>query len=166
MEKLLRKAVTEDFKEVAALYHAAVARMIEDRIYQWDEIYPDDKILLEDILRGEMYLLEAEGRLAACIVLNEEQDDLYRTGSWRFTGQRVAVIHRLCVHPKFQGAGIGKKTVRLAEAMAKENGYGIIRLDAFSQNDHARNLYKNLGYTYAGQVNFRKGLFYLMEKAL
>ncbi len=83
--------------------------MIEDRIYQWDEIYPDDKILLEDILRGEMYLLEAEGRLAACIVLNEEQDDLYRTGSWRFTGQRVAVIHRLCVHPKFQGAGDRKE---------------------------------------------------------
>lgn len=166
MEASFRKALIEDFKEISALYHAAVEKLIESRIYQWDEIYPDDEVLLEDILHGEMYLLISEGSIASCVVLNEEQDRLYLTGSWRFTEGRVAVIHRLCVHPGFQSGGIGKKTVRLTEELAKENGYDIIRLDAFSQNNPAGNMYKNLGYTKAGEVSFRKGLFYLMEKAL
>jgi ribosomal protein S18 acetylase RimI-like enzyme len=166
MAETFRKASIQDFKEISALYHAAVDKMTENQIFQWDEIYPDDEVLLKDILQGEMYLLEAEDRIASCVVLNEEQDELYRTGTWKYTDGRAAVIHRLCVHPDIQGVGIGKKTVQLIEAAAKDKGYNLIRLDAFSQNKHARNLYQNLGYTYAGEVHFRKGMFYLMEKAL
>lgn len=166
MEITFRKASIEDFKEITALYHAAVDKMIENRIYQWDEIYPNDEILIEDILQGEMHLFVTDGRIAACVIINEDQDEQYSTGSWRYSAGKVAVIHRLCVHPDYQGFGIGKKTVQLTEALAKEKGYGIIRLDAFSQNEHAKNLYRNLGYTYAGEISFRKGLFHLLEKAL
>lgn len=166
MEITFRKASIEDFKEITTLYHMAVKKMIENQIYQWDEIYPDDEVLLEDILQDQMYLLETDGRIAACVVMNEDQDEQYGSGSWRYCDGRVTVIHRLCVHPDCQGLGMGKKTVQHIEAMAKEKGYGIIRLDAYSQNEHAKNLYRNLGYTYAGEVSFRKGLFYLFEKAL
>jgi ribosomal protein S18 acetylase RimI-like enzyme len=85
---------------------------------------------------------------------------------WSFKEGRFAVIHRLCVHPDFQGKGLAKKTMQLAQEMLKREGYGSIRLDTFSKNPIARRLYEHLGFSYVGEVNFRKGLFYLMEKAL
>jgi ribosomal protein S18 acetylase RimI-like enzyme len=167
MEYIFRKADIQDFKEITALYRKAVAGMIEKGIFQWDEIYPYDEVLLEDIVQEEMYLLTAEdGDITSCIVINEDQDETYRNGNWKYTEGRAAVIHRLCVLPDTQGTGLGKRTMQLAEALAKENGYDLIRLDAFPQNKSALKLYTGLGYTYAGQAQYRKGIFYLMEKKL
>ena len=166
MEMILRKAIKQDLEEIVSLYQEAIAHMIKNNIFQWDEIYPNAEVLEEDIEREEMYVLEDGNRIASCIVINEEQDELYQTGSWRYTKGRMAVIHRLCVKPKAQGHGTGKKMIQLAEELIYHLGYDIIRLDTFSQNLKARHLYEVFGYTYAGEVTFRKGLFYLMEKAL
>lgn len=41
-----------------------------------------------------------------------------------------------------------------------------IRLDAFSQNLFVLKLYNNLGYARVGEVDWRKGRFYLLEKLI
>lgn len=166
MEEILQKAERKDLKEIVSLYKEAISNMISNKIFQWDEIYPNEEILSEDIEKGELYLCKKDNSILSCVVINEVQDEEYQTGNWRYTAGRAAVIHRLCVHPNTQGAGIGKKMVQLAEAFARNNGYDIIRLDAFSQNHKARHLYESLGYTYTGEVTFRKGQFYLLEKKL
>lgn len=166
MDYRLITAEMQDVGAVNSLYQEAIAAMIENHIYQWDERYPDLEVLTEDISKGEMYLLKKDGNIISCIVINEEQDEEYQTGDWYYREGRIAVIHRLCVHPKEQGRGIGRLTVELAEALAKEKGFTHIRLDAFSMNPYALRLYEKLGYRYAGEVHFRKGKFYLMEKSL
>lgn len=166
MEYLFRKAGIQDFKEVTALFREAVEHMIRNGILQWDEIYPNEEVLFNDILKDEMYLLLEDSKLVACAVINEEQDEVYQTGSWQYPNERAAVIHRLCVQPKVQGAGNGRRMMKNVEALIRETGYSTIRLDAFSQNAAANRLYEGLGYRLAGEVHFRKGLFYLMEKKL
>ena len=166
MEYRFRKAVEQDLEEVVSLFHAAVADMRERQIYQWDEIYPNEEILKEDIHNGEMKLLTKEGRIIACVVINEEQDEQYYNAPWKYTEGEIAVIHRLCVHPKEQGCGIGKRIVQLTEEYMKERGYSIIRLDVFSENPYANRLYQSMGFRSVGNVHFRKGLFYLYEKKL
>ena len=42
-------AVSNDLPELIALYRAAIARMDEQNIPQWDEIYPSAEILQEDV---------------------------------------------------------------------------------------------------------------------
>lgn len=159
-------AKIQDIQAVFSLYQKAIAMMIEQQIYQWDEIYPDIEVLTEDIRKGEMYLLKEDEDILSCVVINEEQDEEYQLGDWQYRDGRIAVIHRLCVHPKVQGQGIGRRVVELAEAIIREKGYTHIRLDAFSMNPYALKLYEKLGYRYAGEVYFRKGKFYLMEKTL
>ena len=139
--------------------------MVAEGIYQWDEVYPNEEVLAEDIQNQELYLMTEEETLLACIVINESQDEAYGSASWKYNEGRIAVIHRLCVSSEYQGIGIGRKTMQLAEAMIKKAGYSSIRLDAYSDNPYARKLYERLGYTYVGIVRFRKGLFYLMEKS-
>jgi ribosomal protein S18 acetylase RimI-like enzyme len=166
MEYELQKAEKEDLKEIVALYKEVITNMIRNNLFQWDDLYPNEELLTEDIELGELYLLRREDQIISCVVLNEEQDEEYLTGNWSFTNGKFIVIHRLCVHPNVQGEGLGKKMVQLAENLARTKGYTIVRLDAFSQNIKARHLYESLGYTYAGEVTFRKGQFYLLEKEL
>jgi ribosomal protein S18 acetylase RimI-like enzyme len=164
MEYQFRQAGPEDIKEVTALYKNAIQHMIDGDIYQWDEIYPNEEVLTGDIMNREMYLLIGDEILLACIVINDNQDEAYGSAIWKYSEGRIAVIHRLCVNHEYQGIGIGRKTMQLAEGIIKNSGYSSIRLDAFSDNPFARKLYEKLGYTYVGIVRFRKGLFYLLEK--
>jgi ribosomal protein S18 acetylase RimI-like enzyme len=56
--------------------------------------------------------------------------------------------------------------MQYSEELIQSKGYASIRLDTFSNNHYARYLYESLGYAYVGEVTFRKGLFFLMEKNL
>ena len=49
------------------------------------------------------------------------QDEQYKKIHWKHRNESALVIHRLGVHPEFQGHGLGKKMCHFAEAFAKEN---------------------------------------------
>lgn len=166
MDYEFRQAIPADAEEVVILFRMAISHMVDNKIYQWDEIYPNVEVLSNDIRNKEMYLLIQNGQILACVVINEDQDEEYDTAPWRYREGRIAVIHRLCVSPAVQGAGIGRLTMQYAEGLIKDLGYSSIRLDTYSENHIARSLYEKLGYTYVGIVTFRKGIFYLLEKKL
>lgn len=166
MEYSFRQATGQDLGEVVSLYKKAIALMNENKIYQWDEIYPNEEVLSEDIMKGELYLLIKNKKIISGVVMNEDQDEAYLPAQWKHREGKIAVIHRLCVHPEAQGEGNGKRTMQFIEGLILNSGYSSIRLDTFSDNYVARSLYKQLGYSYVGDVTFRKGLFFLMEKAL
>lgn len=155
-----------DLNEVAALYLAAIKQMDAQSIPQWDEIYPSREILAEDIARGEMELLRMEGRIVAAFTLNDRCDEEYALGTWHLPEARFCVIHRLCIHPSFQGRGVAGCVMDYIEQSLHVRGFESIRLDAFSQNPFALRLYEKRGYEKAGEVSFRKGVFYLYEKKL
>lgn len=166
MVVVFRKAEQKDKEEILILYRKTILHMMNQNILQWDEIYPNEEVLYEDINRNEMYVLAQDDIIVAAIVLNEEQDEEYITGNWKYLSEKIGVIHRLCVHPDYQRCGYGKKLMILAEDLLQKKGYSIIRLDTFSENPKAISLYRGLGYIHAGEVMFRKGQFYLMEKHL
>ena len=76
------------------------------------------------------------------------------------------MLHRLCVNPQLQGRDLARQAMARMEKTALEQGFDSVRLDVFSQNLHAQRLYERLGYRRTGEVRFRKGIFYLMEKKL
>ena len=161
-----RKAKLSDFPVIMAIYQAATRHMDEMGIFQWDELYPDEKTIKEDICRAEMYLGLIDGAIASAFTLNREHDKEYANGKWRHGGTHYAVVHRLCVSPDRQNEGIGTQTMRYIAETLRHKGVEDIRLDAFSQNPAALKLYEKLGFQKVGEVPFRKGLFYLFEKRL
>jgi ribosomal protein S18 acetylase RimI-like enzyme len=162
----IRKAVAADFPAVFALYQNAIAAMQAAGIDQWDERYPDEKIIREDIDSGCAYLCMLDGQIASVFVLNQLCDPEYADGNWRYPHASFAVIHRLCVSPAFWGQGMGTQTMLAAESIAQSMNLETMRLDAFAQNPAALALYKRLGYGRVGSVQFRKGEFFLFEKKL
>lgn len=164
--KEFRLANMEDLPHIMRMFKDAAADMCSRGIRQWDDIYPAEEHLRYDIENRQMYVLIIGGIIVSAAVINEEQEDGYEKAGWRFRGEKVAVLHRLCVSTAYQNRGYGKETVLLAEKAMKAAGYTAVRLDAFSQNPFALRLYEGLGYTRAGEVMFRKGRFFLYEKPL
>ena len=166
MELEFRRAGTDDLDALVALYGAAAQDMREKGIDQWDEYYPDREILAEDVESGDMTLGLLDGRLACAWVVNREYEPEYELGAWEHTEGDFCVLHRLCVNPQLQGRGLARQAMARMEKNARDQGFDSVRLDVFSQNLHAQRLYERLGYRRTGEVRFRKGIFYLMEKKL
>jgi len=57
-------------------------------------------------------------------------------------------LHRLYLHPKIHGNGIGKELLSWLEEKAKKNNYSTIWLDAMNEQPQAFQFYKKRGFKY------------------
>ena len=165
-----RKADESDTREILSLLQAAAKKMQENGIDQWDDVYPCQSDVEQDIMDGTLFAGEAtqnrKKTIASVYTLNAFCDDEYKSAAWRYQKEKHLVLHRLCVRPEFQGQGLAKKTLLHAEGEARKLGAKSLRLDVFGKNPAALALYKNSGYVQTGEARFRKGKLYLMEKPL
>lgn len=157
------KAEINELEQISKMYRDAIDNLNDVGIYQWDEIYPNELTLKEDMGKRELYKI-SDGHLLGAVVINKETDEEYANG--HFEDDNYAVIHRLCVAPEYQHQKIGYHAMILIENLLKEQGFSSIRLDAFSENPYSLKMYEKLGYRKVGNAQWRKGLFYLFEKKL
>ena len=68
------------------------------------------------------------------------------------SNQNQLKLHRIYLHPKAQGNGIGKTLLAWLEAKAIKKGFEIIWLDAMDAQSKAFQFYKKLGYNYHSHV--------------
>lgn len=162
---IIRKASPEDVGELLGLVRCCVRGMREAGIDQWDDVYPDEQTIRDDVVAGTAHVSVDDEGIAGMVVLNEQQDPTYVAVPWQYVG-RVGVVHRLMVRPAQEGRGVGRDLLRFAEQRAMEVGYDCIRLDAFPKNPRAIRLYERAGYRLAGHVEMRKGMFDCFEKDL
>ena len=161
----IRLAHIEELDVLHGIVRDATRHMDEQGIPQWDEIYPNKLTLKDDVERGQMHVIEVEGRVAGFIVINEEQSPEYAEVAWEYSG-RVLVIHRLTIDPTYQRRGLAMRLMDFAEEIAATEKYDCIRLDAFTRNIAAFTLYENRAYRMAGRVHLRKGEFFCYEKEI
>lgn len=162
----IRKAELKDLNIIIDIFRNAINAMNYNNINQWDEIYPTNTILEQDILRKQMYVGIKDDTIVSVVVVNNEFDEQYKNGNWQYNNERFAVVHRLCVNQIYQNQKIGRDTMILVEALLQKEGIQSIRLDAFFLNPYALKMYETLGYQKVGKTNWRKGVFFLFEKKL
>lgn len=162
----IKRGKIKDIARIMDIIKAAIANMEAEKVYQWDDMYPNEMVIKDDIINENLYVYIDENIIKGIIVLNETQDGEYKKLKWKYSAKKQIVIHRLCIDPQYQGKGIAKKFLKYAEEYSMENNYGSIRLDAFTKNKTAYTMYEKLGYEKVGIVTFRKGDFYCFEKNL
>jgi GNAT superfamily N-acetyltransferase len=162
----IQLATADDLNSIVKIFRDAVENMIRNNIFQWDEIYPNEDVLANDIRKKQMHKAIFDNAIVSIFVLNKEYDEEYANGTWEYKGSNFVVLHRLCVNTDYQNKGFGSRTMACIEEYLKNMGVESIRLDTFSKNPAALKLYNKAGYKKAGEVNWRKGLFYLLEKKL
>ena len=143
--------------------------MIKNGIYQWNEVYPSKEVLQKDIELQQIWKLEENETIVGIIVLTEIEDKEYLNVKWLTQNLKILYIHRLAVHPNFQGKGYAQKLMDFTENYAINNNYNSIRLDTFSQNKRNLVFYEKRNYTKLEVIYFpnqSEHPFYCYEKVL
>lgn len=153
---MIRSALKTDLPVLLKLTKACAIAMIKQGIFQWNEHYPNPEVFINDLNRQELYVYENEGKVIACIVISTFMDEEYKDISWGTTDGDHLYIHRLAVHPSFQGQGIAKQLMDYAENKGRERNKTSVRLDTFSLNKRNQKFYKLRGYVKRGQIFFPK----------
>ena len=166
---MIKKASEPDLSQLLSIIKSCGQNLIEQGIFQWNEKYPSKEVLLEDIALQQIWKLKESNTIVGLIVLTEIEDQEYQNVKWLTKNQKHLYIHRLAVHPKFQGKGYAQKLMDFAEKYAMENNYNSIRLDTFSQNKRNQKFYKQRNYIKLESIYFPSQSefpFYCYEKIL
>lgn len=121
---------------------------------QWDDSYPNREIIAADIDQGSLFVCMDSGAIAGIIVLDENQAEQYGAVAWEERQGPHLVMHRLAVHPEFQGKGIARQLIAFAEEYARRNRYSSIRMDTYAKNERVLKIYPGLGYVQRGEIHF------------
>ena len=91
-----RKTEAKDIKRVMEIFSAARKRIAELGINQWQDGYPHEEIVLQDISLSRSYVGELDGEIVATVMLmtdNEPTYDVIYDGKWAIDGEYLT-IHR------------------------------------------------------------------------
>ena len=153
---MIRKAVRNDLEAVIRLY---------DEIHDAEEsglittgwkrgIYPSGDSALAALERDDMFVLEENGHILGCGIINGIQVDVYAGAPWRHNvpDSQVCVLHTLVISPAARGQGCGRAFLAFYEAYAAEHGCPELRIDTNERNAAARAMYHKHGYREIGIV--------------
>ncbi|MEO8934906.1 MAG: GNAT family N-acetyltransferase [Xanthomarina sp.] len=151
---MIRNGTYKDIENILEITHACAVFMMNNGVFQWDEKYPNKMIFENDLLRGELYVLENQTKIVGCIVISTFMATEYRAVKWETSNKNNIYIHRLAVYPSQQRKGYAQKLMNFAETFAKENNFSSIRLDTFSQNKRNQKFYELRNYKKTGEIYF------------
>ncbi|MEM1338853.1 MAG: GNAT family N-acetyltransferase [Bacteroidota bacterium] len=149
---MIRLAKMSDVEKILRTTRACARHMCAMGIFQWNEHYPSKAAFENDIARKELYIIPKDKDVIAGIVVSSHIDEEYLPIRWLTETGSNLYIHRLFVHPKFQGNGIARQLMDFAEAYARKNGHISVRLDTFSQNKRNQKFYETRGYQRLGDI--------------
>jgi ribosomal protein S18 acetylase RimI-like enzyme len=143
---MIQPAKISQINEILSMTDACRIAMEEKGIYQWTLDYPSKKAFEKDIERSELYVLKKNEKVIGCMVVSKLMDEEYQNVKWLTPNTDNFYIHRLGVHPKYQGQGFAQRLMNFGEKFAKENKALSVRLDTFSQNKRNQEFYEQRGY--------------------
>ncbi|WP_299550864.1 GNAT family N-acetyltransferase [Seonamhaeicola sp.] len=153
---MIRLAKASDINNCLSITKACASNMVAQNIYQWNEHYPNKKAFVNDLERNELYVFENDNAIVGCITISTFMDAIYHPVKWLTSNANNIYIHRLAVHPKYQGNGFAQKLMDYAEDHAKKHSFDSIRLDTFSQNKRNLKFYEARGYRRLEDIYFPK----------
>ena len=124
-----RRATAADAPLAAACVHAAYAHYVE-RIGQEPAPMQDDYARV--IAERQVYVAEVRGALAGVLVVAATEKDF--------------LLENVAVAPQYQGIGVGRALLELAESLARAQGHDAIRLYTHERMTENQSLYAKIGY--------------------
>jgi GNAT superfamily N-acetyltransferase len=162
-----RKATLEDVPQIWVILQQAIARRKKDGSRQWQDGYPNESSIKEDIEQGVSYILTADDTVAGytAILINDEPAYDNLEGEW-LTNDDFVVVHRLAVSDAYIGKGLAQKMMFATEEVALQQDIFSVKVDTNFDNIPMLKIFEKLGYTYCGEVMLRGGIRKAFEKKL
>ena len=167
LEYQFRIAHINEINQIWKIIKDAIYRRKLDNSNQWQDGYPNEEVIKNDIENGYGYVLIQNGQVAGycAILINDEPEYLKIIGNW-LTNNDFIVFHRLAIGNNFLNKGLAKKMVNFIEEYALRKQIFSVKADTNHDNIPMLKLFKSLGYTFCGIVHFRDSPRKAFEKLL
>ena len=152
---IVRKTRKEDANKICEIINQAKNYLKNSGIDQWQNGYPNEETILEDIQTETSYVLVNENVVGTMRFAIEEDPD-YGTieGEWKTSG-RYGVIHRIAIDENCKGKSYAKLLVDAAIQMCKNENVHSLRIDTHLMNQSMRRFLSKNNFEECGIVYIR-----------
>ena len=163
----LRLATTADSPQIWTMLQDAIEQRRLDGSQQWQNGYPNQQTVVDDIALKNSYVFLYNNNIVACGVIIFGEDPNYKTidGDW-LTNGKYAAIHRVATSNDFKGKGIATQLFLEIEDFCKSKKTPSIRVDTNFDNIPMLKILKKLDYQYCGEIFFNNAFRKAFEKVL
>ena len=156
-----RKSMSADIPEIMKIIRDAQEKLRLQNIDQWQNHYPNETTIQEDIKKSESYVLcdEINNKIiatAAVSFLGEETYAHIYHGKWNFNDP-YGVIHRIAVHKEYLCKGIASLLLFELYQMALDSGVHYFRIDTHKENIPMQKLLKKHHFIPSGIIYTKDG---------
>ena len=149
-----RKSIKSDIKEIINIIEEAQSYFKANGIDQWQNGYPNEESIMNDIESGESYVLLKDDKVIATAYLSfsgESDYDVIYDGKWISQGD-YAVVHRVAVSSNIKGHGVAGELFKYIEEICLGNNIKHIKIDTHRQNKSMQRFLSKNGFEYCGVI--------------
>ena len=155
----IRKSRMEDIEKMMCVIHEAQESMCANGIPQWQDGYPNEEVISQDIKSGNSYVLVEDEKVigtAYIIAGHEPSYDYIEDGGW-LNNHPYVVVHRIAISKDYKGKDCARQLMLFAESVAGMHHLHDIRIDTHHQNLPMRKFLSKLGYHACGTIYLKNG---------
>ncbi len=151
MVKLIRLAINDEIQAISELAKVVRADMWNNGLEQWTGNYPAYENFYQDYANKGLHVLVKDGLIIGSVSIFVENETAYHEVVWE--KDKSLVVHRIIVDPARQGQGYGKQLLEFALSMAKQDGFGSVKIDTHPDNLKMQKLLKSMNFSYRGYLS-------------
>ena len=164
---ILRKATFSELSVIWNILQQAIEQRKQDGSEQWQNGYPNQQTVHDDITNGYAYVLVENNIILAyaAIIFGVEPSYNDIKGHW-ITNADYAVVHRVATSDTVKGKGVATRLFSLVEDLCMEQKVYSIKVDTNFDNIPMLKILNKLNYIYCGEVFYEGAPRKAYEKVL
>ncbi|MFI3284326.1 MAG: GNAT family N-acetyltransferase [Erysipelotrichaceae bacterium] len=152
---MIRQAEYKDIEPILVIINKAIEDLKQRNIDQWQNGYPNQERIEEDIYTNKAYVLQ-ENQLLGYMYVDEYEATYDQIDGHWLNAQPYYVIHRFVVDMDERGKGLAYQLLDYVEEMAKKNQRDI-RVDTHFDNLAMQAFLNKHGFKDCGIITLTDG---------
>ncbi|MGY3052185.1 GNAT superfamily N-acetyltransferase [Pedobacter sp. UYEF25] len=150
---ILRKASPTEQPKIWEILQQAIEQRKNDGSTQWQNGYPNEQTIVDDIENGSAFVLVDQETIVAyaAIVGGIEPNYIDISGNW-LSDEDYVTVHRVALTNAAKGRGIATTLFKIIEDFAVTQQIYSIRVDTNFDNFPMLSILNKLAYVYCGEI--------------
>lgn len=156
---MIKEVEIEEISSVMEII-ADAKRLLKKQSSQWQNDYPNQKVLLDDISNQNLFGFFQDGLLIGIESLIIKEDENYKgitLGKWiKKPSQKDLVIHRIAVRNNYHNKKIGDQLIKFAIGYAKRKRIHSIKVDTHKKNIAMQKILLDNNFSFRGIIYLKR----------
>ena len=153
----IRLSHRNDLPQLMKLFQEARSTIAQLGIDQWQNGYPSEAVIAEDIAQGISYVVEQEGAIIGTFVIVDTEPTYDRIYEGQWAVDDYLAIHRVAVKVASRGTGVADGIIRYGAEQTQKAGRHALRIDTHRGNLPMRRMLEKQGFQYRGIIFLTDG---------